>query len=263
MHQLLAISGSHLAYQHPHNRPKYALQALSHQSSALEGLRSALAETTVENCHALFAASSLLLISAFASLSVHGQTDGNNNNKQPDVDDILDIFSLMRGTQEILASFEPTLRRGPLRDLFLISQNPTTTPLLEMVLNYLDQLTLQLFHSDIEATVRALANCESAKLATCIRDAIASAVNPEYRVTVTWPKYLTEEFLNLVRRRNPVALTVLAPYCLVVHSTESKLWFTNGWGSRMADAIASCVEAPWEEICRWPLERITHHATEV
>lgn len=253
MHQILAILGCHLAYQQPHDRPKYSLQALCHQSDALLGLRIALTEITAENCHALFATSSLLLISAFASLSVHEQTDGHH---QPNVDDILDIFLLIRGMQEILTASEPTLQGGPFGYLFLLSRNPTSTPLLEMVLNYLDQLTVQLFSSDVELSVRTLANCEISRLSTCIRNAIATAINPEYRVTTTWPTYLAEEFLTLILGRHPVALAVLAPYCLVIHSTESMFWYTRGWGSRMATAITSCMDSPWKEFSRWPLEHM-------
>lgn len=63
LQQVLAFSGSHLAYLHPDRRHFYLVRASVHQDQAVTGFNITLANgLTPLNCHALYASSIFLLI---------------------------------------------------------------------------------------------------------------------------------------------------------------------------------------------------------
>jgi uncharacterized protein YgbK (DUF1537 family) len=67
MHQILSVAALHLGYLYPECRQRYILHASRHQSEAVAGIRKLITNITPRNCEALFSASSLLIISAYAT----------------------------------------------------------------------------------------------------------------------------------------------------------------------------------------------------
>lgn len=175
LHQILAIAASHLAHLHPRSRRAYSLRASHHQSLALQGMRAALAHISPANCHALFAASSLLFIASLAALSapqpqpqlqpqppalapaptgIHTGFDGfdslnglngSGSGSGPTVDDLVDVFLLVKGIGSVLHSSQALLRTGPLSDLFVDRGGADQASVtLHRVVLALDDLALQI-----------------------------------------------------------------------------------------------------------------------
>ncbi|KAJ2900954.1 hypothetical protein MKZ38_002189 [Zalerion maritima] len=80
LHQVLAISAFHLGHLRPEEARKWNMIATQHQREAAMGLWRELANITEDNSHALFAASSLLVIGGYAALSTpHHAGDTHKN----------------------------------------------------------------------------------------------------------------------------------------------------------------------------------------
>ncbi|KAF2452603.1 hypothetical protein BDY21DRAFT_155652 [Lineolata rhizophorae] len=253
MHHVLAISAYHLASLYPDRRSLYSVQASQHQNDAIKGLRTSLSQINEGTCHALFAASFILSISAFAIFSDHKKPDS-----QPTIDDLLDVFLLIRGMSGIIQTYEETIRQGPLEKLFLFGDHESRTPLLATIVDRLGQLKIP---ENVEPATRNLCHDGSFKLIEWIAHASANADVPEPRVSITWPIGLSEGFINLLRGRHPAALTVLAYYCVILHSTGSAHWFMQGWGECILRDIAESVERPWSEALKWPMKSVGGEAT--
>ncbi|OHE92573.1 hypothetical protein CORC01_12152 [Colletotrichum orchidophilum] len=251
MHGILAIGALHLGNLHPEQRDSYALHASQHQSDAIAGMRESLINITPDNCHALFAASSLLLLNAYSTFPY--QRGAPHSQEAPSVDDILDVFLLVRGMSHILSSFQPAIQAGPLRNFFTEVVAPASTPVLEAVTQHLENLQTTLKTSSADESTKTIVNKEINVFLGWIMHAVETTAFPELRVALTWPINLTEEYLQLLRNRDPAALTLLAYYSVVIRSTESTTWFMQGWGINSARAIASDLDPEWKEMVKWPL----------
>lgn len=245
MHQVLAIAGFHLAYLHPHDSTTYALQASQHQNRGISGIRLVLSSVTAENCHALFAASSLLCIGVFASFSIQDK---------PTVDSIVDFFSLVRGTSQILNTTQDTLRDGPLGSLFIFSAPPSRCERLDDVVAELERFSANLGEIDLPEVKDAVA-C----MITSIRRAKESSTDPGSRIMMTWPIHLPENYVVLLRQRDPGALAVLAFYCVVLQLSESACWYVRGWEGSVLDDIRMSIAPPWEAAVGWCITRVRNY----
>ncbi|KAG7115843.1 Ribosome quality control complex subunit 2 like protein [Verticillium longisporum] len=136
----------------------------------------------------------------------------------PTVDNILDVFLLIRGMSEILDASELLIRRGTLGHLFAQeTAPPTSTPLLDSV-----AARLMTFNAAIDPTNVVVAR-ELEGLISWIHRATATTALPENRIALTWPIDLSGDYISLLRQRDPAALSLLAYYCVIAHELHESL----------------------------------------
>ncbi|KAK0724050.1 hypothetical protein B0H67DRAFT_481487 [Lasiosphaeris hirsuta] len=239
LHQILATSAFHLAHLCPQQRQKYAVQASQHQSLAIQGVRAALANITPENCHALLAVSSLFFVGALAA----SRPDGHNN---PTIDDLIDIFHLVKGIGGVLDTSEAVLRAGPLRHLFYTSGGSNLHRAVSLVTAELNALQPRIHAALADDPARPVIEAEALSFLACIGRSVMNSGSPEYRIIAAWPISMADEFIPLLRRRHQVALVLLAYYCAVMQATEVGYWFTQGWGLSGIQDIERLMVSPWD-----------------
>ncbi|KAG7054449.1 fungal Zn binuclear cluster domain-containing protein [Colletotrichum scovillei] len=262
LHQILAFSAYHLAYLQPDCRHAYLMQAAQHQNDAINGMRGTLLGTiSSTNCHALFASSIFLTLSAFATYPSY---EKYNPSFSP-IDSMLDIFTLTDGMSMILRASDDDLRKGPLREIFIRGSGDTTPSTVEATLQplfeRLPRLSSRLAEIGlvehegkyaITNAVIALSEC-IAKVSTF--NAMSAPV--EFRAVFLWPILMTSDYLDMLRRRHPAAMVVLAHYCVIVHMAEPFCWFLNGWARSLVSLISQHLAAtPWADLMAWPVEII-------
>ncbi|CAN8101494.1 unnamed protein product [Discula destructiva] len=263
VHQLLAVAAFHLAYLKPEQRSEHSLHASQHQNRSIEAMRGHLAEITAENCHALFMASSLLLVGAFASFAnirsngiplIEGQ-------RPPSLDDMIDIFILDRGVASVLQASEEVVSAGYFRDLFHFSPHERLNPFMQHVMQELRSLdTLIKQDPAVRPMVRILVGLEIGKLIDAIEKAVPTAEDAEMRVTMYWPITIAEDYITLLRQRNEEALLVLIFYCCIIYQAEDKTWFVKGWGLNVASDVSRLISLKWRDAIKWPLEQLSQFA---
>lgn len=252
MHEILAVSASHLAYLQPDHRRAYYMLATYHQNIAINIIRMELSSITSENCHALFAASSLVTLTAFSS--------PNSVNLATPIDDLVDIFLLIRGMNGILKSAFEMIKEGPLGYILDSRPTPSPTPLPLTLLSRLAELSTLLTTQEPDHDVRELCGVAISNLMETATLGVTHTDDQELLVTFTWPIRVSVGFISLLRQRNGVALAILAHYCIILHTAEHnatrKNWFLSGWGSRIVESITSTVDPIWQDSVRWPMECI-------
>ncbi|KAF7555197.1 hypothetical protein G7Z17_g2352 [Cylindrodendrum hubeiense] len=246
MHQILAVSAFHLANLQPSQSQVHFTQALQHQQHAICGINAEVSNVTSGNCHALFAASSLLFIGAFAA-----STPALHKTRQSEMDSIVDIFTLVRGVNGILGSSKEDIRQGSLGDFMDCVPHRIESELLTLLREKLPEIR----RSFPANSTQALADEAIAGLLESIDRALTTT--PELTVAIIWPMTLNDGFLALLRGRHPAALVIVAHYCTVLHAAGSDYWFMRGWGRCIATAIAECLAPPWKEYIEWPLAYIS------
>ncbi|EEY15698.1 DUF814 domain-containing protein [Verticillium alfalfae VaMs.102] len=233
-----------------HRRAAYALTASQHQTDA--GGRHACGSPTHHGCQmrppirCVVRSSSL---SAYAMFPHQQQCSSPDQPlPSPTVDNILDVFLLIRGMSEILDASELLIRRGTLGHLFAQeTAPPTSTPLLDSV-----AARLTTFNAAIDPTNIIVAR-ELEGLISWIHRATATTAMPENRIALTWPIDLSGDYISLLRQRDPAALSLLAYYCVIVSAVEPTTWYMQGWGRNALCSIEECLSPAWKELIEWPL----------
>lgn len=245
LHQILAISAHHQSQLRPDLYSHYTICASLHQNKAVAGLRTALARITEETCHEVFVASSLLSICAFASLSSYGGVS-----ERPWLEDLIDVFQLIRGMSRILDSYTNLLHKGELSMLFFREGNSKPAPFLDSVNEQLQLLELSLLPQD-EATL--VCRQTIIEVVAWIQSVIRSTGSPGLRASLSLPICLRENFMDLVRQHNPVALVIVAHYSVILHDSGLDNWYLRGWGRSVIEDIAQIVGPSWHKSLEWPL----------
>lgn len=266
LHQILAFSAFHLAYLRPSQRHAYLLAASQRQSQAIMMLSSALRESlTTQSCHSTYASSMFLAISAFATLP---SFELYNPAFEP-VDALIDIFALVAGMVVILRCFEKDLREGPLKGFFsqglpLATIQSHRQPLIER-LSYiracLSDDSLAASSEDKSITIIA-----STKLIESIVDSqqgsSALGTPADLRAAFMWPIRLGNEFLDLMRNRNPHSMVVVAYYAVLLSYCETECWFLRRWAFALITSISESLKSTgYEEMITWCIDTI-NEATE-
>ncbi|KAF2196956.1 hypothetical protein GQ43DRAFT_425565 [Delitschia confertaspora ATCC 74209] len=238
MHELLAYSALHLAFLHPEHRTGYSMLSSHHQNLAIQSMRKVFQNITAENCHALFATSSLITLTAFATTTV------DEAKRQTPIDDLLDRYALVQGMYEILKTNHIYLYQGPFSQL-LTDSSPSSSTLHTPPP---PPLLLALLSQTLQPTQDAIATLiDSIHYATRHQ----SDDNAELRCAFLWPVRILPAFLNLLRQRHPVGLIVLAHYCVVLHAAGPVHWAMRGWGERVIRGVEGCLMSGRGERTVW------------
>lgn len=70
-----------------------------------------------------------------------------------------------------------------------------------------------------------------------------------------FPKQDSAAFSQLIKRRVPQALIILAHYCVLLDVLDSR-WWISGWASRVLRDVLGSLEGPWRQWIEWPVQSV-------
>jgi hypothetical protein len=251
MHGLLALSALHLIQLNKgSDRCKtYVELATSHQTLALALFRKELNNINPSNCQAMFAFSSIATILAFA----FAQSTGVQS--LAPIDEMLQISNLCRGIFEILQTAREWIKNSWVADLLAFTRRSELRSIPEAVRGNLSLVSK--LNADMERTgfsVDEKAACEDAISELSVSfEQIYSGFDG---ITVfRWPIMVKPLYISLLRDRRPMALVVLAHYCILLHTLDDR-WWLKGWTHQLLHSIYNLLDSSWRESIRWPIEAI-------
>jgi hypothetical protein len=256
MHEMLAFSALHMAFQHQHQRRAYYALGIHHQDLAIKEVSKALHTLSPENSGAMFATSAVISLSTFASTGLDAKDP--NKKSRPVMDDLMDIFALQQGMYSVLRQTHEHVLKG-IFGLFL-SDAPEPLPETPMLGNLYSQLPG--LTSFIEAQPMAEdARAEVLQNLSSMKSCLEYAMNPcaptrELRFLFFWPIQHTPKFCAMLRQDESPALAILAYYAVAFCTPGSFYWFLDGWPERIIEAIAEVIEPSWRPIIQWPWDTI-------
>ncbi|CAK7236052.1 hypothetical protein SBRCBS47491_009504 [Sporothrix bragantina] len=256
LHLILAFSAFHLAHLRPSRQSYYSYIAAYHQDLGISRMRAGLSQLSAENCHSLFMAGGLLAVGTFAALAIHA---GDKTDKRPSVNDVVEVFVLLKGVGSVLHSWEPIIHCGKFSDMFKQTQ-PTEPP--SPFWNEL-RTQLDLLHQPLEDLQRQqpasldTLNMEIRKLYNLTKRSYESSSDPELRVVMAWPIDMSDAFLTALKEQEPAALVMLGFYCVVVDRCAVRNWFMQTWSREVLRQIHVMIPAHYAELLRWPLAQMS------
>jgi hypothetical protein len=271
MHIMLAISALHLAYLRPLERQKWISLSSRHQQHAIQQLSGVIQNITRQNIVPVFLTSALLPVACVADMCLAVHTPAN----PPTLDDLISIFSLIRGVRDILWPIWPWLSEpdiqpiiAPIIDRYFLHDNenyPLPAPLAERIDVLRNECLEQ--HANYHDGSKEACHFALLELEKVVRDVAymppssEPGHDPDWRkrrdvelgVLMKWQTTVSATYVNLLKKRHTGALVVLAHWVmLVVHLGEK--WFLEGWVESAFGLIEAALPEAERRWVDWPRE---------
>lgn len=248
--QVLALSALHISYLRPAQAKEYAEEAALFQANSLSSLTSTAVDVNEQNCVPMLLFSSLLGIYNLADAVV--TSDGNDSNF---LDKYITHLDVLRGVHAVVDGFwdflhmtelSPFLQTAALIEQPQASQDET------------EQVCIRLLNlvADSDMAVTSVTACKNA--IQHLRWVLGSNTRPhtsEQQQTAdtiySWPILLSADFTNLLSKRRPEALIILAHYAVVLHERR-EIWVVGESGSWLIRAITTYLGTFWKDWLVWP-----------
>lgn len=247
MHGMLALSALHIARLSSDNRRStYMGIAVGHQNKALALFRPVLGCIDASNCNATFALSSIITAFGFGFPQPSGPMD-----TLASVEDLYQVFLLSRGMQHVLNVSQNWVLDGALRTLIKLDDYNAGLPDdAKLAIQRLRELNDSLVTSDLyhEPDVYRKTIDE---LEIVLDRIYGNPTRPN--IAVMWSIKIPQRYLDLLREHKPMALVILAHYCVILHHLRKHWWF-EGWSVRVLGEIWSHMNAEWRPWISWAMD---------
>jgi hypothetical protein len=70
-----------------------------------------------------------------------------------------------------------------------------------------------------------------------------------------FPKQDSGNFAQLVKRRLPQALIILAYYCVLLDILDNR-WWIHGWSKRVLQDVLGSLDEQWRHWIEWPVQTV-------
>lgn len=256
LHGLLAISALHLSRLAPERKDSLITSASTHHAVALPMFRSALSSISSQNCHACCAFAALLTVYKWASVDDTGVLFFADTTDQNEVH-TAEWIQLLRGAGNIIRFYYQEITAGPLKPIgqwddasgISAEANPEDSARFTTLEQLWDSAPVLFSAVDIDTLREALRwlkiNYTMISRPNDMADAASAALS--------WPVQVPDHFLQMVNRRQPEALILLAHYCLLLNKVED-FWWIRGMSRRLLQKIHHMLGKQWESWLFWPLQ---------
>ena len=242
MQELLALSALHLSLLHPAQREFYHHQASGLQTRALTIFNGSHLDVDSENCIAIVLFSSLLAMHSLCDV-VSGPNDDFSNF----LSSFIHCLDLHRGIRAITSHSWKFLQQSELVGALDFGEKVHCTS--DLIGKECDELRALLNSADIgQGSMKA---CEAAidHLQRTFDIERTSGGNDSH--FASWPVLVPAEYMDLVIKRSPEALVILAHYAVVLHNHRGD-WFIGEGGRLLINSISRHLGSYWDNWMAWP-----------
>lgn len=250
LHALLAVSALHLAHFKRDLRPHYLGQANYHYHVALPTVMSLLGAINEDTCRPLY------MFSTLSSIFTLGMGPKPGDFLVFDEQGIADWLIQFRGVRSLMESQPGVLQHSELSPLFSIpARQMDQPPPKNQHLQSLRQLIIERASDvpDVEVFIAALDELSLSFPETYTLG--LRSTQTSLQIVFVWLYRLSDEFVQHLQRRQPIALVVLGHFCVLLNSLSS-VWWVKGWVEHLLSAIYGSLNAEHRMWMNWPMEEI-------
>lgn len=245
MHGLLALAALHRSRLDHGGLGRYRDPAMRHQNLSLPYLRTLVFNVSADNCNALFALSTFVLVFVFAlpqSPISPAEFDAFT--------EMMTIIELVKGVWAVTEMTRTWLLQGPLRPLLLPEVWDVKGAIPGDTGNALDCLVLK--NNTLAQSVSRRATYDTA-IKMLRKTFEMLTLNPDDRgVGLFWAAVMERQYIDLLKAQEPMALVLLAHFGVVLHASREN-WWSGKWGCQLVKAVHGMLDEHWRSLIRWPL----------
>ena len=270
MHSVLALAAVHLSLRVPLDKAPFERAALMHRNLALRLAIPSLSNITSTNAHALFAFSGMVAVLSL----VFPQLPETGLPPSP-IETFLNFLRLVRGVHTIVrgglhwidqGDMRPLLRPDGMKNVAKWMVKGEIVPVNNCeeknatILTLPDQL-LVVFGRLLEWNAALTTDSNYRELyASTINDLrklyeTVALISKERSLAFVWAVLLQQPFLEQLEKREPMALVILAHWCVLIHSTGHPWWATRLW-EQLVENIHRELDPKWHPAVAWAQDAV-------
>lgn len=77
----------------------------------------------------------------------------------------------------------------------------------------------------------------------------------EWATALFWAANISREYIRLLVAKRPMALLILAHYCVLLHHAPTR-WWMCGWSGRVLDMVNQLLDEQWRVYLSWPIRAV-------
>jgi hypothetical protein len=218
LHAIFAVSALHISFLNPAESSRYRLIAADHYQKASAALRQALSlscKIGPELAAAPFATSCLLALYVFADPSL----------RSPDVPSALLWMPMIRGTKILFDEYRESLQKSSFAPALRIKNPSDPVPNFDLPTQLPDDID-HLYLTEPDSKEAAI----HAEAVQKLKETWHWAQNRDFRMgnIFIWPNIVSEDFISLLRQKNPRAIALVGFYYCTMFSDLEELWWNRG-----------------------------------
>lgn len=246
MHELLAVAAQHLSTIHQDKAQFYREQSARLQGEALRLFNNEIKEIGPHNIISAFLFAGLLGMNFLADTF-----SASHDNFDQFLDQLVQSFKLQHGVRVIVLTHRQALRNSELRPLFEwhtdIERTDEIAAEFKKLRAWLQETTQPPSEAEIcDQAIRTLLETYSA-----LPFGESDPVVIGRRVVTVWPASISPEYNDLLARRKPEALLILAYYTPLLHNARH-YWAIGTAGKTLLEGISTYLGNQWEQWLFWP-----------
>lgn len=248
MHAVLALSALQMSLGDPEQAESYKHTATVLQAKALEEPGTRLFESIDEsNVVAVLLFQHVIVLYALCDL-LHGFEDDFNGF----MDQLIVCIHLLRGTRAVLAIWWDHLPRTELGVLLQTSNEHEEGA--RHSFEECKDLEKMIQEADLSAKSIEVCQISVQKLQTYFDAANHTGEQslPAMDTPFAWLIAAPSEFVDLLDRRRPEALLILAYYAVMLHRQRDS-WIVHDAGRKLLEQISTYLGKTWERHLTWPI----------
>lgn len=250
MHGILALAALHLSHLDSDDRHSdWFNTAVAHKNTALSMFSEQLANISQGNAKAMMSFAGLAVAFSFASALNLGPLE-----EGPSLGSLKDIFTLSRGVQTVVNAEMMFLRQSNFAPLFDVRDMDVPVPHHFLTaFERLEEVNVECYRQssshDMVPYQRAI---------TYLRELapFTFAEPTSMTLVVGWAIRAPAEYLEDLKGNRPLALVVLAHYCVFLHLAREN-WCVGSWGRIVLQEISRVLPSEWHHHLEWALEQVS------
>ncbi|KAL3420540.1 C6 zinc finger domain-containing protein [Phlyctema vagabunda] len=251
LHGILAFSALHQAFQRSDNAALLSL-AFQHHRHSIVSHRNALENLRKETWEMLFVSASFIAV-YIAAMGRFPRLHGIETWTSTPLDTVVDFSKFLQGVLAVVMNSIPWLNDSELEPLLCRNVLHMPLPQNNNPVQSLIQLQTRIEASGassdmVETYVRSID-----KLQSTFHQ--AKHTNYNSAVVLNWLVLSSDAFLAAVRSQNPMALTILAHHCVLLHMLHGA-WWSKGWGKQLVLHIHAILDKDWQPSIQWAMQEI-------
>ncbi|KAH8587382.1 hypothetical protein B0O99DRAFT_401075 [Bisporella sp. PMI_857] len=256
LHSILAISALHLSFLRKDLQPLYMSRATYHQNAAL---RIATPLLNNSGCDYKTIGPPLYMLSnicTFFTLGIGPQTGDFLLFGDKGISQWLVIF---RGARSILESSNYALLKhsdlSPMFSLFVPREMQPTNNMRNKNIEDLRKMIVEEAHDhpNYPIYMEALETLSKSFLPATMTT--AGTYQVPFQSIFAWLYLLSDDFVLCLIQREPIALVILAHFCVLLNSISS-FWWMQGWVHHLISEIYNSLDPVYLIWIGWPLEQV-------